>query len=354
MTYGGLVLTPALERLAIVIPAWQPEEQLVSLALRLAAGGFGAILVVNDGSDERCSALFNGIASMPRVHILRHAVNLGKGRALKTGINYFLSELREMDGLITADADGQHTPLDVVRVAQALAGAGGRVVLGARTFATGVPLRSRFGNGLTRHLFAFLTGARLADTQTGLRGYPRNLLPELLALDGEGYEYEMRVLAHLCASGTAPVEVPIDTVYIDGNRSSHFNPVRDSMRIYSVLLRFYCSALVAAAIDLAGFSIAFALSANLPISIVAGRFSSLVNFAINKKLVFRNRAPVKGALWRYYALASAIAGLSYLLILLLHRLTQCNIFAAKIAVDAMLSLVSFSAQRRFVFRRPPV
>jgi glycosyltransferase involved in cell wall biosynthesis len=340
-----------LDRLAVLIPAWQPEPGLAALVASLLAEGFGAILIVNDGSDEKYAALFEEVALLPRVCLLRHAVNLGKGRALKTGINHLLNELPEMDGLVTADADGQHTAVDIARVARALLEAGDRVVLGSRSFAVGVPLRSRFGNGLTRHIFAFVTGAKLADTQTGLRAFPRRLLAELMVLDGERYEYEMTVLVHLCRLGNKPVEVPIETVYIEGNRSSHFDPVRDSMRIYFVLVRFYFSAMVAAGIDFAGFAAAFALTGNVLASIAIGRLSSLVNFALNKRFVFRNGASVKGTLWRYYALAAGVAGLSYLLIWTLHRYARWNVFAAKIAVDSLLSLVSFSVQRTFVFRR---
>jgi glycosyltransferase involved in cell wall biosynthesis len=339
-----------LSRLAVLIPAWQPEEQFALLATALAGQGFGAVLLVNDGCDARYERVFERLALLPRVHVLKHAVNLGKGRALKTGMNYFLNELPGLDGLVTADADGQHKIDDIVRVAQAREGSGKTVVLGSRTFSAAVPLRSRFGNGLTRHIFAFITGVKLTDTQTGLRVFPRSMLPELMLLDGERYEYEMTVLAHTCRQ-RKPLEIPIETVYIDGNRSSHFDPIRDSMRIYFVLARFYLSAILAAGIDFAGFSIAFALSGNVATSIVVGRLSSLVNFALNKKFVFHNGASVTGALWRYYMLVAAIAGLSSLIILALHRFLHWNVFAAKLAADTLLSLVSFSVQRTFVFRR---
>lgn len=345
--------TPArgLSRLAVLIPAWEPDEQLAQLAAELAQQGFGAVLLVNDGSDSRYQPLFDRIELLPQVHVLKHAVNLGKGRALKTGMNYFLSELPGLNGLVTADADGQHTVGDIVRVAQALQDSGGAMVLGARSFTADVPLRSRFGNGLTRHIFAFLTGVKLADTQTGLRVFSRSVLPELMVLEGERYEYEMTVLAHTCRR-QKPIEIPIETVYIDGNRSSHFDPIRDSMRIYFVLARFYLSAMLAAGIDFAGFSVAFAATGNVAASIAVGRLSSLINFALNKRYVFQSGASVKGTLWRYYLLVAAIAGFSSVIILVLHRFAHWNVFAAKLTADTLLSLVSFSVQRTFVFRRP--
>jgi glycosyltransferase involved in cell wall biosynthesis len=353
MSYRHDASPQALDRLAVLIPAWQPEERLLTLATSLLDRGFGNVIIVNDGSDAHCSAFFEALLPLPRVRVLNHAVNLGKGRALKTGINHLLTELPAMDGLVTADADGQHTVDDIVRVAQAMPYADGAIVLGSRRFSSQVPLRSRFGNGLTRHIFAFITGAKIADTQTGLRAFPRDLLPELIALNGERYEYEMSVLAHVCRQ-RRPLEIPIETVYIDGNRSSHFNPIWDSMRIYFVLVRFYFSAIAAAGIDFAGFSLAFAATHNVLVSVAVGRLSSLVNFLLNRRFVFHNHASIRGTLWRYYLLVPAIGALSYLGIWTLTRYAGWNVFAAKLVVDTLLSLVSFSMQRTFVFRRSEV
>jgi putative flippase GtrA len=342
-----------LDSLAVLVPAWQPEHGLVPLVTALADGGLGAIIVLDDGSDPACRPVFAQLDALPSVTLLRHAVNLGKGRALKSGFNYILDRLPNITGVITADADGQHTVTDILRVAEALHLAPDRVVLGTRVFAPGVPLRSRFGNVLTRQVFGFMTGTRVSDTQTGLRAFPRAVLPELMTLPGERYEYEMTVLAHLCRQGRKPLEVPIQTLYIDGNRSSHFDPIWDSMRIYFVLLRFYFSSLLAAGIDFMGFSATFAATHNLLLSVAVGRLSSVVNFLLNKRFVFQSRAPVPGSLWRYYALAVAIAAASYGLLWASATWLHWNVFAAKIIIDVLLSLVSFSAQQTFVFRRPP-
>ncbi len=341
--------TESLRSIAVLIPAREPDLVLRPLVETLAATGFGAIVLVNDGSSSASDGLFAELSALPSVHVVQHAVNLGKGRALKTGFNHFLTQLSEVTTVITADADGQHTAIDILRVAEASLDAESRVILGARTFAKDVPLRSKIGNTLTRHIFSFVTGTKLADTQTGLRAFPFTMLPSLMLLDGERYEYEMTVLAHVCRQ-RKPIEIPIETVYIDGNRSSHFDPIWDSMRIYFVLARFYFSAIVAAGIDFAGFSVAFAVTGNVALSVVVGRLSSLVNFALNKKYVFHNQAPVKGTLGRYYILVAIIAGLSYLLIWAAHRYAHWNVFAAKVVVDSFLSLISFSMQRTFVFR----
>jgi glycosyltransferase involved in cell wall biosynthesis len=236
-------VTPPLSisRLAVLIPARRPEPALTPLIDALLEAGFGAIVLVDDGGLRDDNDAFKPLVQRDRVHLLRHAVNLGKGRALKTGINYFLNAFPGFAGLVTADADGQHSAGDILRVAKAMLAAPRRAVLGCRRLGRATPLRSRFGNGLTRTVFHFVSGCKVSDTQTGLRAFPAVMLPELVALPGERYEYEMTVLAYLCRRENPPLETPISTIYFENNRSSSFRPVRDSMRVYYVLLRFYAS-----------------------------------------------------------------------------------------------------------------
>lgn len=332
----------------VLIPARNPKEDFCVLVAELRSAGFPAVVVVDDGSDSSCRGVFDSLAG-PGVHVLRHAVNLGKGRALKTGFNFVLDSLSHLQGVVTADADGQHRVEDIVRVAEAMEASPCRTVLGCREFVGAVPVRSRFGNTVTRWVFRFVTGRGVSDTQTGLRGLPVTSLPELMGLPGERYEYEMTVLGHLCRTRSHLVEVPIATVYLDGNRSSHFDPIRDSMRIYFVLLRFYASSLVAAGIDFAGFSVAFALTHDVLTSFIVGRLSSLANFLLNKRYVFHSDTPIGGSLGRYYLLAVAVAAASYGSIRGLTGYFGWNVFAAKLVVDTLLSFASFAVQRTFVF-----
>ncbi|NUQ30749.1 MAG: bifunctional glycosyltransferase family 2/GtrA family protein [Acidobacteriaceae bacterium] len=339
-----------LTQMAVLVPARQLEPGLAPMLRELSEAGFGAMIVVDDGISATDQPVFAALQQIPRVHLLRHAVNLGKGRALKTGINFFLDKLTGFSGLITADADGQHAVSDIVRVAEAM-GTRPRTaaVLGCRAFSGDVPLRSRLGNSLTRVVFHFFSGHKVTDTQTGLRAFSSALLPELLALPGERYEYEMTVLAHLSSKGIYPVEIPIQTIYIDGNRSSSFQPLRDSMRIYFVLLRFFASSLISAGLDLVFFTFAFWLTHNILTAMIAGRLSSLVNFALNRKLVFHSHRSVASTLWRYYLLAILLAGISYGGIRGLSEGFGWNVVLTKILVESVLFLLSFSAQRLLVF-----
>lgn len=165
--------------------------------------------------------------------LLVHPINRGKGEAIKTALDY-IGEAN----VITADADGQHAVKDIVRVAKALGETADAMVLGVRAFSGEVPLRSRFGNWWTRIWFFILTGLWVKDTQTGLRGIPRSLVSRIRALPGSRYEYEMVMLADAKYQAKKPVQIPIDTIYLDGNSESHFSPLKDTVRIYGALIKF--------------------------------------------------------------------------------------------------------------------
>ena len=335
--------------IGILIPAWQPDEMLVTLVMDLHNLGVSTIVVVDDGSTGDARRILDELTPLSYVMVLRHAVNMGKGRALKSGLNHVLVHNQSLIGVVTADADGQHTVNDIVRVGRALVDAEGHVVLGSRAFKGDVPTRSRFGNTLTRYIFWMLTGRKINDTQSGLRGFPISLIADLLTLQGERYEYEMNVLAHVCRIGNVPIELPIATVYIEQNRSSHFDPVRDSMRIYFVLLRFYASSLAAAVIDFVGFTLTFSVTKSILMATLVGRLSSLANFSLNKRYVFQSGAPVRVSLWRYYVLAAVLATISFGAIRGLSLHWGWNVLVAKVLTDTVLSLASFALQRTFVF-----
>lgn len=232
-----------LERLQVLIPARNPDLRLISLVEELDSYGFHSVLVVDDGSGSESAGIFNYLKTLPRVYLVRRAMNHGKGGALKAGFHFILNNVAQIDGVITADADGQHTVHDIVAVAMSMELDSNQMTLGVREFGRDVPLRNRFGNRLTKLIFRYITRMNISDTQTGLRGLPRSLLPQLVNLPGERYEYEMSVLAYVCRHVGKPREIPVETIYLSGGPSSHFHPLWDSLRIYLVLMRFYLSTL---------------------------------------------------------------------------------------------------------------
>jgi glycosyltransferase involved in cell wall biosynthesis len=196
----------------ILIPAYQPNENMVTIVKQLSEMGYTHILIVNDGSDESTHGYFLR-AEMYGATLLHHSRNLGKGAALRTGIRYAKEHFPNDIGIVTADADGQHLPKDIKRVAEALKKNPTSLVLGTRDFeGSNVPKKSKYGNKITSAFFYLTKKKKCPDTQTGLRGIPNCLLSLALEEQGKRYEYEMNFLSD-AADMVDMVYVPIETVY---------------------------------------------------------------------------------------------------------------------------------------------
>ena len=334
----------------VLIPAYRPSAGLVDLVRDLSARGMPAILLVDDGSGPEFRDIFDQAAQFPGVQVLRHAVNLGKGAALKTGINHALCVFPGLIGIVTADADGQHHPEDIERVAASLREHPDALVLGSRTFDADVPLRSRFGNILTRKLMQTLIGGKLQDTQTGLRGIPAALAARLLRVDARGYEFELEMLIAARQSGVALVEVPIRTIYQPGNQSSHFNPLTDSMKIYFVLLRFSSVSLMAALLDNLIFYLVWKRTGHILGAQVVARLGSVVfNYSMVRARVFASREAHQVLLPKYLLLVVSSGTASYLGIQFLNTRLGVTAMPAKLFVETLLFFVNFAVQRMFIF-----
>lgn len=230
----------------VIIPAYKPGHELLDTIAGLIETGFDDILVVDDGSGEAFASVFEEVQTIPACTLLCHPVNRGKGAALKTAFSYFLENRPDAAGVVTADADGQHLPCDILAVANKMASCGNSV-LGVRDFSDpAVPARSKSGNRITRTMFRLFLGMRITDTQTGLRAFPTRDLPVVASAAGDRYEYETNMLFLLNQCGLTMEEVKISTVYIDDNRSSHFRVVRDSLRIYALFIKYLVSFLLSA------------------------------------------------------------------------------------------------------------
>jgi glycosyltransferase involved in cell wall biosynthesis len=338
-------------RYAVLIPAYRPSAGLIDLVRDLTARGVPAIVVVDDGSGAPFRGIFDQAAQLPNVQVLRHAVNQGKGAALKTGINYSHVLFPGLAGVITADADGQHHPEDIERVAASLLTHPDSLVLGVRTFDDAVPLRSRFGNILTRRLMQALVGTKLQDTQTGLRGIPLGMFERLLRIEARGYEFELEMLIAARQMSVPVVEEPIRTIYEPGNKSSHFNPLTDSMKIYFVLLRFSSVSLITALLDNLVFYFVWKKTGFVLESQVAGRVVAVIfNYSMVRKTVFASEEGHQVLLPRYLLLVASSGTASYLGIQFLTSRFGVNAMPAKLFVETLLFFVNFAIQRMFIFR----
>ena len=351
-----------MEKIAIIIPAYKPDKKLIGTLQALAAAGFSDLLIVDDGSGAEYAPIFAQAEQMEQVTLLRHTVNRGKGAALKTALRFFLENRPDAIGAVTADADGQHTAKDIKAVAEKLAQTQ-HMVLGCRDFSgKDVPARSRFGNRFTSGTFRLFFGMKIADTQTGLRGYPRGAMEGLLEVEGERFEYETQMLFHVSRQGLPLEQVKIQTVYIEENASSHFRPIVDSLRIYSLILKYLFSSVAASVIDALAFFLLkqFPLFAipmiplTFPAAFLARAISSFTNYLINAKAVFKGDTSKK-TLLRYYLLALVQIAVSAACVFAIEHLLQIRAAwlstLIKLVVDTILFFFSFRIQHIWVFNK---
>jgi len=321
--------------------------RLLDLIDQLRVKCAAPIVVVDDGNAP--SKLFEELNNVPAVHVVRHAVNLGKGAALKTGLNYILVNFPGIASVITVDADGQHAIEDVLRLAESTKLLAGELLLGARSFGSGTPLRSRIGNTASKLLYRGLLGLRLSDTQTGLRAIPRSLAERSLHIRSNRYEFETEQLVLAASHGMPIHEIPIRTIYENGNASSHFSPIFDSARIYFVVLRYALSSVATSLVDLFAFAILLSISGEVVASNLGGRAVALfVQYALLEGFVFKAGASA----WRFpafvaYVMASGLV--SAVLQVELAQLTAMPALPAKIIVETATFLFNFLFLREILF-----
>jgi len=361
------------KQLCVLIPSLEPDERLPQYVDSLLEAGFGLILVINDGSGPEYDGIFGQLEKKARCHVLRHDVNRGKGQALRTGVTY-IRDHTDLAGVITADADGQHTAPDTLKLAERLNAEKRELLLGSRDFSgknKHIPARSRFGNRMTSSVFAALYGHWLPDTQTGLRAVSRACFDDLLAITGDRFEYEMNMLIYCAGHKISFVTIPIETIYLEENKSSHFHPLRDSWRIYKLLLgsffRYSASSILSFLIDYAVLSllmfwvfrdkpditllgIPFSFKA-LVATPIARLCSAPVNFLMNKHFVFR-AGQSRGAVKRYILLAAASLIVTTLVFGFLDHYVHTNVLhiLLKIVIDVAMYMVNYRIQRAWVFK----
>lgn len=344
---------------ALLIPALEPDSHLLELLQSLKGRWIGPILLVDDGSGPEAREHIFPAAEAMGCAVVRHARNLGKGRALKTGFNECLLRWPEALGAVTADADGQHLPEDILACARRMREEPDALVLGCRDFDDpSVPTHNGLGNRITRTFMKFLCGVSVSDTQTGLRGIPTAFMSQLLEVPGERFEFETNMLLETRTRQVPISEVPISTVYIEQGRQSHFRPLWDSIRIYSLLLKFCCASIAGFCLDITAFALFSRLLAPLSLgemaitaaTVLARVLSAWVNFLLNRKMVFRSKKGAAATAGRYAVLCVAqMLASAGLVTLAAGALPAVPVVGLKIGVDLLLFLLSFQIQRRWVF-----
>lgn len=353
-----------MKKAVVIIPALNPEERLIQYCEQLIASGVDTILVVDDGSEDVYRSIFDKIETIPECTVLRHDINMGKGRALKDAFGYCLGKYSadEVSGVITADSDGQHSVKDVIGIKEMLDYDQSGIILGARDFdSENVPSKSSFGNKLTRFWFKILYGAKITDTQTGLRAIPINLLERFHNIRGERFEYETNMLV-VAINEKIPInEIKIETLYENQNEGTHFRPVKDSLSVLRILLstflKFSLASLSSFLVDIILFRLillfAFSFETGLKITVatvVARVASSIYNYLVNKNVVFQDNSKGSRTFIAYFTLAVIQMFCSAGLVYAIFSIWPVSETGIKILVDTLLFLISYRIQKAYIFK----
>ena len=341
---------------SVILPTYNPTERLIKVIDGLTAEGFDDIIIVDDGSRVDTQPVFARLEAEACCTVLHHQVNMGKGRALKTGFRYFLDNRPSKAGVVTADDDGQHRPEDIAACVRLMEEAD-TAVYGVRDFKNAnVPPKSRFGNKVTGIVFRCCCGIALSDTQTGLRALPRKCLEMLCGIKGERFEYETNMLLAMKEAGLDFIQQPISTVYENENKSTHFRPIKDSVKIYAIILKYLASSLLCSLLDVALFTVLnmcldpmWGESGRVLASACLARLiSSLLNYILNRGKIFHSRLSAGNTLAKYYAVIAVQMTVSYFIVMGLTALLGIHRTlwqtAIKTAADALLFFASFSLQ----------
>ena len=192
------------------------------------------VYVVDDGCTDGSAQSVDDLGAT----VVTFPENRGKGFAILEGFRAALGE-PGIEAVAILDADGQHDPRELPRLYGVFVKENADLLIGARTFQRGqTPWASWFGNSITAFLTRQLLRQAIPDTQSGYRIHSRRFLDDVLeTIPGGRYETEMAILLKAAREDYRLVSEPIQTIYEAGNRSSHFNKLRDSYRIYRTFFR---------------------------------------------------------------------------------------------------------------------
>lgn len=340
----------------IIIPAFDPEEDIMLNFMNKLIKKFDNILIINDGSKKEHDDFFKGFEEKG-IKVLKNHINYGKGRSIKTALNYILNNYNNIDSIVTADCDGQHDIEDIEKVALCSKKNPNAYVLGVRDFnKDNVPFKSRYGNKITKNVFKIFIGLNISDTQTGLRAMSPSVATKFLATKGERYEYETNTLIECKEKSIPIVEEVIETIYLNDNKSSHFNPFKDSLSIYKLFFKYITSSLSSFIVDIILFSLVLNLlfknldNGTIYATVIARIISSIYNFFVNARLVFKNKN--KSSIIKYFLLVLIQMMASGLIVnYLFESIFKTNVIFIKIIVDIIIFIVNFIIQREWVFNK---
>lgn len=327
-----------MEKTFIVVPAYDPEEEIMLEFINELHKEFKNILIVNDGSNKKHDKFFESFKNM-NIEVISNYKNMGKGRAMKYAFNHILNNYPDIIGCVTCDCDGQHTVADVKKLNDYLLKNTDELILGVRDFnESNVPFKSRYGNKITRSILKNIVGCDISDTQTGLRGFSRKLMTDFLDIPGERYEYETRMLVDAKKNNIPFKEIVIETVYLNDNKGSHFNPIKDSIKIYKTFSSNLAKIVLNYIINILLFVFIYNFSKNAIASCLAsGLITTVLYTLLNKKLLFNKRS-IKFYITYYL---TQVLKIGVVAILLNYFIVDKFILLFKLLYDFVISFLTY-------------
>ena len=334
----------------VLLPCYNPDEKIMEDFLEELSKTFKNIVIINDGCSKIHEPFFQKLEK--KYPIFNHYINFGKGRGIKNGLNYILNHYPDCKVILTADCDGQHSISDIKKCYEASLKNPNAYVLGYRDFESKcVPFKSKFGNKITNLVFKLFVGLSIRDTQTGLRAMSKSVAIDLLDVSGERYEYETNTLI-TCKTKDIPLkQVPIKTIYINNNKTSHFNPIKDSFLIYKLFIKYIFSSLSSFFVDILLFTLFLSLfKTNIVMATIFSRIlSSVYNYIVNAKIVFKKMN--KASLIKFFCLVFIQMWVSAFLVTGLSKVIFISPVLIKILVDFVLFIINFIVQREWIFEK---
>lgn len=339
---------------AFLIPSYNPDENLIKVVDSIISKTDNKIFIIDDGSKEETKQIFTKLQDLDKyknVTCLQHAINLGKGAALKTVFNHILVNYPQIEGVVTLDSDGQHSIDDCLQALKVLKENNDALVLGYRTFSKDIPLKSYIGNHISKLIYTVVLGKNFRDTQTGLRALSKKFMSQCLTIKSNRFEFETEQLALAVEAHIDIIEVPIQTIYIENNKTSSFRPLVDSFKIYFVLFRYGLSSIITAVVDFIVFVISLSLGVGIfGANMLARTVSIGVQFALLDKYVFYSKAKIINfILFASYVyvmgILSAMAQIG-----IVNHFDFSKLFV-KILVEGILFFVNFAVLRLYIFTK---
>ena len=181
-----------------------------------------------------------------------------------------------------------------------------------------------------------------------------------MTVSGERFEYEMNMLLYCITSQISIYEETIHTIYENNNKSTHFDPVKDSLRIYKLIFgtffKYIFSSLSASIIDLLTFQILILIVSGVKLqnqiliaTVIARIISSIYNYLLNAHLVFKTTEKISKTIVGYYLLAIVQMLCSWAFVYLLAIKLQLPKVVIKMLVDTALFFISYRIQKKYIF-----